>query len=85
MAEPTQGVLDTSVVIDHELIDTSLLPDESAITAVRMAELAAGPHATDKKDERTAGFSPQRAPPGNPVARAAVPRALRRRLPAVSQ
>jgi predicted nucleic acid-binding protein len=52
MAETTQGVLDTSVVIDHDLIDSSLLPDESAIAAVTLAELAAGPHATDSKDER---------------------------------
>lgn len=52
MAETTQGVLDTSVVIDHDLIDASLLPGESAITAVTMAELAAGPHATEDKDER---------------------------------
>lgn len=52
MAEPAQGVLDTSVVIDHDLIDASLLPDESAITAVTLAELAAGPHATENKDER---------------------------------
>lgn len=52
MAEPTQGVLDTSVVVDHDLIDASLLPDESAITAVTLAELAAGPHATESKDER---------------------------------
>ncbi len=52
MAEFTQGVLDTSVLIDHDLIDTALLPDESAITAVTLAELAAGPHATENKDER---------------------------------
>jgi len=52
MAETTQGVLDTSVVIDHDLIDASLLPDESAITAMTLAELAAGPHATEDKDER---------------------------------
>ncbi|MBM5812585.1 MAG: type II toxin-antitoxin system VapC family toxin [Gammaproteobacteria bacterium] len=52
MAETTRGVLDTSVVIDHDLIDASLLPDESAITAVTLAELAAGPHATEDKDER---------------------------------
>ena len=52
MAEATQGVLDTSVVIDHDLIDADLLPDESAIAAVTLAELAAGPHATDSKDER---------------------------------
>jgi len=29
-----------------------MLPDESAISAVTLAELAAGPHATDKSDER---------------------------------
>jgi predicted nucleic acid-binding protein len=52
MAEATQGVLDTSVLIDHDLVDAALLPDESAITAVTLAELAAGPHATESKDER---------------------------------
>ncbi len=52
MTEPTRGVLDTSVVIDHDAIDPSLLPDESAISAVTLAELAAGPHATENKDER---------------------------------
>ncbi len=52
MTEATRGVLDTSVVIDHDLIDTEQLPDESAITAVTLAELAAGPHATESKDER---------------------------------
>jgi predicted nucleic acid-binding protein len=52
MTEPTRGVLDTSVVIDHDLVDSALLPDESAISAVTLAELAAGPHATENKDER---------------------------------
>jgi predicted nucleic acid-binding protein len=52
MTEPTRGLLDTSVVIDHDVIDPALLPDESAISAVTLAELAAGPHATDDKDER---------------------------------
>lgn len=52
MAEPTRGVLDTSVLIDHDKIDPAFLPDESAISAVTLAELAAGPHATDNKDER---------------------------------
>lgn len=52
MAEPTRGLLDTSVVIDHDLVDANRLPDESAITAVTLAELAAGPHATDDEDER---------------------------------
>jgi predicted nucleic acid-binding protein len=52
MTEPTRGLLDTSVVIDHDVIDTALLPDESAISAVTLAELAAGPHATQDTDER---------------------------------
>jgi predicted nucleic acid-binding protein len=52
MTEPTKGLLDTSVVIDHDLIDAALLPDESAISAVTLAELAAGPHATQDTDER---------------------------------
>jgi predicted nucleic acid-binding protein len=52
MTEPTRGLLDTSVVIDHDVIDPKLLPDESAISAVTLAELAAGPHATDNRDER---------------------------------
>jgi len=52
MAERTRGILDTSVVIDHNEIDVDLLPDESAISAVTLAELAAGPHATDRPEER---------------------------------
>jgi hypothetical protein len=52
MAEPTRGLLDTSVVIDHDVIDPTLLPDESAISAVTLAELAAGPHATEDRNER---------------------------------
>jgi predicted nucleic acid-binding protein len=52
MTEPTRGVLDTSVVVDHDVIEPSLLPDESAIAAVTLAELAAGPHATDDEQER---------------------------------
>lgn len=52
MSKPTRGLLDTSVVIAHDVIDPKLLPDESAISAVTLAELAAGPHATDKSEER---------------------------------
>ena len=52
MAEPTRGVLDTSVVIDLDRIDPSRLPDESTITAVTLAELAAGPLATLDEQER---------------------------------
>jgi hypothetical protein len=52
MAEPNRGLLDTSVVIDHDILDPALLPDESAISAVTLAELAAGPHATRDEEER---------------------------------
>jgi predicted nucleic acid-binding protein len=52
MSEPTRGLLDTSVVIDHDLIDPATLPDETAIAAVTLAELAAGPHATNDAQER---------------------------------
>jgi hypothetical protein len=37
MSEPTRGLLDTSVVIDHDVIDIALLPDESAIAAITFA------------------------------------------------
>ena len=47
-----QGMLDTSVVIDLNEIDPDLLPVEMAVTAITMAELAAGPHATSDPDER---------------------------------
>ncbi len=43
---------DTSVVIELEQIDPVLLPYELAISAVTLAELAAGPHATDDAAER---------------------------------
>jgi predicted nucleic acid-binding protein len=52
VAEPSRGLLDTSVVIDHDLIDHDQLPDECAISAVTLAELAAGAHATDDEEER---------------------------------
>jgi predicted nucleic acid-binding protein len=52
MTDPTRGLLDTSVVIDHDVIDPALLPDESAISAITLAELTAGPHATEDKNER---------------------------------
>ena len=51
MAERTKGLLDTSVVIDHRIVE-SALPKESALAAVTLAELAAGPHATDDHEER---------------------------------
>ena len=55
MAEPTRrprGLLDTSVVIDLEKIDPGQLPAEVAVSAITLAELAAGPHATRDAAER---------------------------------
>lgn len=48
----TRGLLDTSVLIDHDRIDAARLPDESAVSAISLAELAAGPHATADDAER---------------------------------
>jgi predicted nucleic acid-binding protein len=47
-----RGLVDTSVVIDLELIDPRELPIELAVSAVTMADLAAGPHATADPAER---------------------------------
>ena len=47
-----QGLLDTSVIIDLEKIDRVKLPIEIAVSAITMAELAAGPFATTDVDER---------------------------------
>jgi predicted nucleic acid-binding protein len=44
-------LLDTSVIIDLDHIDSFVLPHEIAISAITMAELAAGPHATADPDE----------------------------------
>jgi hypothetical protein len=49
---PQRGVIDTSVVIDLEKLQSGQLPVELAISSITMAELAAGPHATDDDDER---------------------------------
>lgn len=40
------------MLIDLEVIDASALPVEVAVSAISMAELAAGPHATADTDER---------------------------------
>jgi predicted nucleic acid-binding protein len=49
---PTRGLLDTSVVIELDRIDSASLPDELAIATFTLAELAAGPHATTDTTER---------------------------------
>jgi predicted nucleic acid-binding protein len=55
VADPSRlprGVIDTSVVIDLEVIDPKNLPAELAVSSLTLAELAAGPHATDDPEER---------------------------------
>lgn len=47
-----RGLVDTSVVIDLDVIDPERLPRELAISAITLAELAAGPHATRDSGER---------------------------------
>lgn len=47
------GMIDTSVVIDLEHLDAGRLPREIAVSAITMAELAAGPHATSDPAERS--------------------------------
>lgn len=46
------GLLDTSVVIALQVLQPDQLPEEPAISAITLAELAAGPHATDDEQER---------------------------------
>lgn len=54
MADPPRlrGLLDTSVIIDLERVEPDALPSELAISAVTLAELAAGPHAAEGATER---------------------------------
>jgi len=47
-----RGLIDTSVVIDLDILDPEGLPDELAVSAITLAELAAGPHATSDPLER---------------------------------
>jgi predicted nucleic acid-binding protein len=48
----TRGLIDTSVVIDLGQVEPADLPAEIAVSAVTLAELAAGPHSTADPDER---------------------------------
>lgn len=51
-ARHARGLVDTSVVIDLDVIAPERLPRELAISAMTLAELAAGPHATSDPGER---------------------------------
>ena len=47
-----RGLVDTSVVIDLDRVAVQSLPREVAISVITLAELAAGPQATDDLEER---------------------------------
>ena len=47
-----RALIDTSVVVDLDQIDAGRLPDALAISALSLAELAAGPHAATDAIER---------------------------------
>jgi predicted nucleic acid-binding protein len=46
------GLLDTSVVIDHDLIDSDRLPEASAVSSITIAVLTVGPLAARDDEER---------------------------------
>ena len=48
----SRGLLDTSVVIDHDLIEPARLPEASALSAITIAELTVGPLAARDDEER---------------------------------
>jgi predicted nucleic acid-binding protein len=52
VADQARGLLDTSVVIALDHVAPNDLPDALAIATITLAELAAGPHATDDPSER---------------------------------
>jgi predicted nucleic acid-binding protein len=49
---PERGLIDTSVVVDLEKVDPARLPADLAISALTLAEVACGPHATTDEVER---------------------------------
>lgn len=51
-AQVPRGLLDTSVVVDLGTIEAVQLPAQVAISAITLAELAAGPHAATDPAER---------------------------------
>jgi len=49
---PSQGMLDTNILILRRWVDPAELPDEMAISAITLAELSAGPHEVRRNDEQ---------------------------------
>jgi predicted nucleic acid-binding protein len=52
LSDQTRGLLDTSVVIALDRLAPDDLPEVLAIATITLAELAAGPHATNDAAER---------------------------------
>ncbi len=59
---PDRGLIDTSIVIALDRVDPDSLPSEVGIAAITLAELAAGPHATDDSPDALAAKSACSAP-----------------------
>ncbi len=51
-----RGILDTSVVMDPDKVNTSGPSIEVAISSITLANLAAGTHATSDPDERVSSL-----------------------------
>lgn len=56
-AAPTQGLIDTNIVIQLVGLDPDYLPDEMVISAVTLAELSAGPQYAQDPAERARRMS----------------------------
>jgi len=55
--DATRGLIDTNIVVHLSALDPAPLPDELVISAITLAELAAGPHHTDDPAERARRIS----------------------------
>jgi predicted nucleic acid-binding protein len=55
--ESSRGLLDTNVVIHLSRLAPAHLPDQVVISAITLAELAAGPHHADEPSERARRIS----------------------------
>jgi len=54
VSEHSRALLDTSVVVDLDVIDEGLLPNECSIATITLAELSAGLHAVTDSAQRAA-------------------------------
>lgn len=48
----SRGLIDTNILIHLAALDVTVLPEEMVLSAVSLAELSAGPHATEDPIER---------------------------------